>query len=69
MEQQTDNASNESSILYSQMPDFSKPCIESFMQLCAPSKMPSFCKPSQQDPCHEIKKGNRKERNRFRYSI
>lgn len=67
--QQQDNSANDSSIRYSQMPDFSKPCIESLIALSAPSRVPSFCKPSKQEPCAEIKKGNRKERTSFRYSV
>lgn len=69
MDQQQDKSNDDSSIRYSQMPDFSKPCIESLMALCAPSKMPSFCKPSHQDSCSEIKKGSRKKRTSFRYSV
>ena len=69
MDKQLDNANNDSSIRYSQMPAFGKPCIESLIALSAPSRLPSFCKPSKQEPCAEIKKGNRKERTSFRYSV
>jgi len=69
MEQHRDHVPEDRSSLYSQMPSFSKPCIASLLQLSAPQRLPSFCKPAQQDSCLEIKKGIRKGRSRFRYFV